>query len=42
MSTPRSSPKGTALRDSGRAYRGILETVVPIDEAGPTEDAGEA
>jgi uncharacterized protein len=31
----------TALRDSDGAYRGVLETVVPIDEAGPVEDAGE-
>jgi DUF438 domain-containing protein len=32
----------TALRDSGGAYRGVLETVVPIDDAGPAEEAGEA
>jgi DUF438 domain-containing protein len=32
----------TALRDADGAYRGVLETVVPIDEAGPAEDAGEA
>jgi DUF438 domain-containing protein len=27
----------TALRDAGGAYRGVLETVVPIVEAGPVE-----
>ena len=32
----------TALRDADGAYRGVLETVVPIDEAGPAEDAGQA
>ena len=32
----------TALRDAAGAYRGVLETVVPIEEAGPGEDAGEA
>ena len=32
----------TALRDADGAYRGVLETVVPIDESGPAEDAGEA
>jgi DUF438 domain-containing protein len=32
----------TALRDSGGAYRGVLETVVPIDEAGSANEAGEA
>ena len=31
----------TALRDADGAYRGVLETVVPID-SGPAEDAGEA
>ena len=29
----------TALRDADGTYRGVLETVVPIDEAGPAEDA---
>jgi DUF438 domain-containing protein len=32
----------TALRDADGAYRGVLETVVPIDEVGPAEDASEA
>ena len=32
----------TALRDADGAYRGVLETVVPIDEAAPAEDAGGA
>ena len=32
----------TALRDGDGTYRGVLETVVPIDETGPAEDAGEA
>jgi uncharacterized protein len=32
----------TALRDAGGAYRGVLETVVSLDEAGPAGDAGEA
>jgi DUF438 domain-containing protein len=32
----------TALRDAGGAYRGVLETVVPIDEAGPAGDVAEA
>jgi len=32
----------TALRDSDGAYRGVLETVVPMDEVGPAEDSGEA
>jgi uncharacterized protein len=32
----------TALRDADGAYRGVLETVVPIDAAGPAEAAGEA
>ena len=31
-----------ALRDVDGTYRGVLETVVPIDDAGPAEDAGEA
>jgi len=32
----------TALRDADGIYRGVLETVVPVDEAGSLEDAGEA
>jgi uncharacterized protein len=32
----------TALRDADGAYRGVLETVVPIDAAGPTGDVAEA
>ena len=32
----------TALRDADGAYRGVLETVVPIDGPGRSEDAGEA
>ena len=32
----------TALRDAGGAYRGVLETVVPIDEGGLAVEAGEA
>ena len=32
----------TALRDSDGAYRGVLETVVPLSEAGPAEGAGKA
>ena len=32
----------TALRDSKGAYRGVLETVVPIDEGGLGVEAGEA
>ena len=32
----------TALRDSDGAYRGVLETVVPIDEAEASDHAGEA
>lgn len=32
----------TALRDGDGTYRGVLETVVPIEEAGPSSDAGEA
>ena len=32
----------TALRDSKGAYRGVLETVVPIDEGGLAVEAGEA
>jgi DUF438 domain-containing protein len=32
----------TALRDADGAYRGVLETVVPIDEMGPAVAAGEA
>ena len=32
----------TALRDADGTYRGVLETVVPIDEAGPADDVGEA
>jgi len=31
---------GTALRDADGAYRGVLETVVPIDEVDSAEDAG--
>ena len=27
----------TALRDAAGTYRGVLETVVPVDEAGPPE-----
>jgi DUF438 domain-containing protein len=30
----------TALRDAGGTYRGVLETVVPIDEAGIVEGDG--
>lgn len=30
----------TALRDAGGSYRGVLETVVPIDELGVEEGAG--
>jgi uncharacterized protein len=32
----------TALRDADGAYRGVLETVVPIDAPARSEDAGEA
>ncbi len=32
----------TALRDAHSTYRGVLETVLPLDEASPAEDAGEA
>ena len=32
----------TALRDADGTYRGVLETVVPIDEAGPADGGGEA
>jgi len=32
----------TALRDADGTYRGVLETVVPIDEPGPAGDVGEA
>jgi DUF438 domain-containing protein len=32
----------TALRDRDGGYRGVLETVVPIDQAGSAEDTGEA
>ena len=32
----------TALRDAGGAYRGVLETVVSLDEAGPAGDADQA
>lgn len=32
----------TALRDASGAYRGVLETVLPIDEAGSADEAGEA
>ena len=32
----------TALRDAAGAYRGVLETVVPVDDAGPAEDAAQA
>ena len=32
----------TALRDADGAYRGVLETVVPIDKTGPAGAAGEA
>lgn len=32
----------TALRDADGTYRGVLETVVPCDEAGPAEGVGEA
>jgi len=32
----------TALRDSDGTYRGVLETVVPIDEADTLDEAGEA
>jgi len=32
----------TALRDASGAYRGVLETVLPIDEAGSADDAREA
>ena len=31
----------TALRDTDGTYRGVLETVVPIDEACPADDVGE-
>ena len=30
----------TALRDADGAYRGVLETVVPIDNAGPANAMG--
>jgi DUF438 domain-containing protein len=30
----------TALRDTDGAYRGVLESVVPIDEVDSAEDAG--
>ena len=32
----------TALRDADGTYRGVLETVVPIDEAGPADAMGGA
>ena len=32
----------TALRDAGGAYRGVLETVVPIDDAGSAKAVGGA
>lgn len=32
----------TALRDAGGAYRGVLETVVPIDDPDPAGDVVEA
>ena len=32
----------TALRDADGTYRGVLETVVPIDEAGPADHVDEA
>jgi DUF438 domain-containing protein len=32
----------TALRDANGTYRGVLETVVPVDEAGRIHQAGEA
>jgi DUF438 domain-containing protein len=32
----------TALRDGDGAYRGVLETVVPIDDAGPANAVGGA
>jgi len=32
----------TALRDADGAYRGVLETVVPIDDAGPANAVGGA
>ena len=32
----------TALRDADGAYRGVLETVVPIDEGGPAGAVGGA
>jgi uncharacterized protein len=32
----------TALRDADGAYRGVLETVVPIDGTDPAQDDGEA
>jgi uncharacterized protein len=32
----------TALRDADGTYRGVLETVVSLDETSPAEDVGEA
>jgi len=32
----------TALRNADGTYRGVLETVAPIDEASPAGDVGEA
>jgi len=32
----------TALRDADGTYRGVLETVVPIDDAGPANAVGGA
>ena len=32
----------TALRDGDGVYRGVLETVVPIDDVDSAEDAGES
>ena len=32
----------TALRDADGAYRGVLETVVPVDEAGSADAGGGA
>ncbi len=32
----------TALLHADGTYRGVLETVVPIDDAGPASDVGEA
>jgi DUF438 domain-containing protein len=32
----------TALRDSDGSYRGVLETVVPFDDAGPANATGVA